>query len=118
MTEYFFFYLGLSLITIHEMDAIRCKEWRIIPGLSSLADDLGFKIFVVAHIPLYGLLFWSLIESENREALIKGLDIFFIIHVGLHLLFLFHKRNEFKDWISWSIISGAGLFGMLDLLLK
>ena len=118
MTNHLFFYLGLSFLTIHEMDAVRCKEWRIFPGLSFLSDELGFKVFIAAHVPLYGLLFWSLMETGNREALITGLDIFFIIHVGLHLLFLFHKKNEFKDWISWSIISGAGLFGVVDLLLQ
>lgn len=53
MTENIFFYLGLSLLTMHEMDAIRCKEWRIFPGL---------------------------------------------------------------DWISWTIIIGAGFCGLLDLL--
>ena len=53
---------------------------------------------------------------ENNEILITGLDIFFILHIGLHLIFLTHKRNEFKDWISWTIIISAGFFGLLDLL--
>lgn len=118
MTDHIYFYLGLSFILIHEMDAIRCKEWRIFPGLSLLNDKLGYKVFMISHIPLYFFLFRGLIGQQNNEGLIRGLDIFFIIHFELHLLFLMHKKNEFKDWISWAIISGAGLFGLIDMLVK
>ena len=118
MAGHIFFYLGLSLLIIHEMDAIRCKEWRIFPGLSMLNDSWGYKIFLFAHIPLFLLLFIGLSGPGTNEPLINGLDIFFMVHVGLHILFLTHKRNEFKDWISWTIILGAGLFGLLDLIVK
>ena len=118
MPEHFFFYLGLSLILVHEMDAIRCKEWRIIPGLSLLKDETGKRIFILAHIPLYFMLFLGLSNPETREGLIFGLNIFFIIHLGLHLLFLKHKKNEFNDWISWVIIVWVGLMGGLGLLIN
>jgi lipoprotein signal peptidase len=57
-------------------------------------------------------------QTENKEAFIKGFDIFMIVHLLLHLLFLKHKNNEFKDWISWSIIIGAGVCGLIDLIIK
>jgi hypothetical protein len=113
--QHLFFYLAISLIVMHEMDAIRCKEWRIFPLLSMLNDDVGFKVFMVAHIPLFTFIFIGL-NQTNNEQFIQGLDVFFIVHLGLHLLFLFHKENEFKDWMSWSIIVGAALFGLLDLI--
>jgi len=116
MTAHIFFYLGLSLLTMHEMDAIRCREWRIFPGLSLLSDKLGHIIFVFAHIPLFFFIFWQLTHSQDIEAFIKGFNIFMIVHLGLHILFLKHKNNEFKDWISWTIIIGAGLCGLLDLI--
>lgn len=116
MSNHIFFIFGLSFILLHEMDAIHCKEWRIFPGLSLLNDDLGVKVFTLAHIPLFCLLFFALFYMENTSSLIFGLDVFFIIHFGLHLFFLLHTRNEFKNWVSWTIISGAGLFGMLDLI--
>jgi hypothetical protein len=109
------FYLGLAFILMHEMDAIRCKEWRIFPGLSFLNDEWGFRAFMMAHIPLFYFLFDGLINADTRADFIRGLDIFFIVHLGLHLLFLLHKKNEFKDWLSWSIISAAALSGLLDL---
>ncbi len=113
-----FFYLGLSAIVIHEMDAVRCKEWRIFPGLSLLNDARGFKLFMLAHVPLFYFLFWGLIGHGDNAQLKFGLDVFFITHVGLHLLFLRHKKNEFKDAVSWTIIISAGLFGLMDILVK
>jgi hypothetical protein len=113
--EHLFFYAAISFILMHEMDAIRCKEWRIFPGISLLREETGFMIFMLAHLPLYWLLFWILLGSENTEGIIRGLDIFFIIHLGLHLLFLMHRKNEFKDGLSWSIILGAAICGVLDL---
>ncbi len=117
MSNDIFFYLGLSSLIIHEMDAVRCKEWRIFPGLSLLDDNWGFKIFMLAHVPLFYFIFAGLIGQNTNTKLVLGLDIFFIIHVGLHLLFLMHKKNEFKDWLSWTIISSAGLFGLVDILI-
>jgi hypothetical protein len=116
MTEHIFFYLGLSLLTMHEMDAIRCREWRIFPGLSLLSDKLGHIVFIFAHILLFFFIYWQLTHSQAIEALIKGFSIFMIVHLGLHILLLKHKNNEFKDWISWTIITGAGLSGLLDLI--
>src|SRR5687768_1154032 len=101
---------------MHEMDAIRCREWRIFPGLNLLDEHWGFTIFILAHLPLFFFLFRGLYGQSNNEPLIFGLNIFFIVHVGLHLLFLRHKNNEFKDWMSWSIILGAGICGLVDLI--
>ena len=109
-----FHLLGLAFILMHEMDAIRCKEWRIFPGLSFLNDRIGLIVFVFLHIPLF---YWVLIEIQmGNVGFRKGFNYFLILHLILHLLFLMHKKNEFKDWISWIIITGAALFGLLDLM--
>lgn len=109
-----FHLLGLVFIIMHEMDAVRCKEWRIFPGLSLLNDKVGSALFLILHLPLF---YWVLNEIllENESFRI-GFDYFLIIHLFLHVLFLLHKRNEFKDWISWSIIIGAALSGLVDIL--
>ncbi len=111
------FYYGLSFMIVHEMDAVRCREWRIFPGLSQLNESLAFKIFLLAHIPVFLTLFWVLKTSEDISGVVFWLDIFFMIHVVLHLIFLKHKNNEFKDWISWTFILGAGIFGLFDILI-
>ncbi len=102
---------------VHEMDAIRCKEWRIIPGLNLLSNKVGQQIFVFAHIPLLLIVLYQLAYISDNSVFIVGLDIFMIVHVGLHLLFLKHKNNEFKDWVSWILIIGTGLFGLADLVI-
>lgn len=116
MPEHLFFYLGLSFLLLHEMDAIRCKEWRIFPGLHLLNDKWGHIVFVFAHVPLFFWVLWELTHSANLEGFIRGFNIFMVIHLGLHILFLFHKKNEFKDWISWTILAGAGVCGMVDFI--
>ena len=114
--ENIFFYLGLSFLIVHEMDAVRCREWRILPGLSSLGNKTGLIVFLVAHIPLLVWIIMELNQNPINKMFIKCFDIFMIVHVGLHVLFLRHKNNEFNDWISWVFIIGAGIFGLLDLL--
>ena len=113
--EHLFFYVGLSFILTHELDAIRLKEWTVFPLLSKLNDNLGFIVFTILHIPLFILLFYGL--KTNQEQTIKWLDIFFMIHIGLHLLILKNRKNPFKSIFSWTIIIFSGLFGFLDLVL-
>ncbi|MFV0330607.1 MAG: DUF6713 family protein [Dysgonomonas sp.] len=53
MTEFCLFYIGLSLFLIHEMDAIRCEEWKIFPVLSSLSDRKGYYIYHSSYSYIY-----------------------------------------------------------------
>ncbi|NET32033.1 MAG: hypothetical protein F6K19_08520 [Cyanothece sp. SIO1E1] len=113
--EHGFFFVGLAFITMHEMDAIRCKEWRIFPGLSLLSDYWGMIVFQLAHIPLFIWVFSAIYQGQ--EGFIKNFDLFLVVHLILHIIFLWHKKNEFKDWISWTIIIGAAVFGLIDYLI-
>ncbi len=106
-----FFYLAVSCILLHEMDAIRCKEWRIFPLTFLLNDKVGYAVFLIAHLPLYYFILRSLEDASVQY----GLNVFFIIHLGLHILFLKHPKNEFKDVWSWIPIVGAAVFGGLAL---
>lgn len=116
MTEYIFFYIGLLLFILHEIDAIRCKEWRIFPGLSLLNDRLGCYIFLFAHIPIFIFIYWGITPIESSSTFIKYFDLFMVLHLILHLLYLKHKKNKFRDYISWSLIIGMGICGALDYL--
>lgn len=114
MVEHFFYLIALTFMLMHELDAIRCKEWRIFPGLSMLNEKMAYPIFVFAHLPLF---YWILFSTaiQKNENTIWGLNVFFIIHLFLHLLFIKHPKNLFKDWLSWTLIVGAALFSTLDL---
>jgi hypothetical protein len=94
--EHLSFYIALSFILTHEIDAVRCKEWQIFPGLSLLDDNKGYTVFTLVHIPLFSLLFWGLQTQTPNHSLIWGLDLFFIIHVGLHVLFLKHPKTNLR----------------------
>jgi hypothetical protein len=116
MSEHVFFLLAFALLVLHEMDAIRCREWRIFPGLSLLNDVWGYRVFVWAHVPLLYALLAALLDPQRQQALVSGFDVFAVVHLGLHVLFVWHPKNEFKDLFSWSIIVGAAVCGGLDLL--
>ena len=116
LPTHLFFYLALSFLLIHEMDAVRCKEWRIFPLVALLEEKLGFQVFMLVHIPLFGILLWALIGSETPTGWIRGLNYFCLLHLIAHILYLRHPKNEFKDWMSWLWIIGAAFFSGLDLL--
>ena len=116
MTENIFFYTGLAFLTMHEVDAVRCREWRIFPGLSMLDDKSGRMAFLIAHIPLFYFIYWQLVYGQDKGAFMNGLSVFMMVHLGLHILYLRHRNNEFKDMLSWTIIIGSALSGMLHLL--
>jgi hypothetical protein len=114
----FFFYLGLCLLLTHEMDAIRLQEWKMFLFLSQMPEERGYLVFTAIHIPLYVLLFWGLLKNQTnggKRNLIIGLDIFFIVHVFLHVLFINHINNQFKSLFSWGLIIGIGISGAIDL---
>ena len=116
MISHIFFYMALSLLLIHEMDAVRCKEWRMIPGFGLVDENAGYLIFLLIHIPLYFFLFWGLFTPGVKNPLIFGLDIFFIVHLGLHLIFRTHWENHFNSKFSWALIIGLAVFASLDLI--
>jgi len=109
----------MFFILVHEMDAVRQQEWAIFPLLSRLNENTGYYVFVVLHFPLYWALFANLHHGNGLNlGLVKGLDIFFGVHVLLHVLFLRHPKNKFTGLFSWVIILGGGLAGVLDLVLR
>jgi len=75
----------------------------------------AYLLYMLAHISLYFLLFLSLVGNRPKEGLIIGLDIFFIAHLLIHILFLKNHKNKFKNWFTWSLLTGASVFGLLDL---
>ncbi len=116
MSASFLFFLGITFFVLHEMDAVRCKEWRIFPGLSQLNDLWGKRIFLLAHIPIGCFIVWQLTASRSLQNFRMGFDVFLVIHLVAHLVYLKHAENQFKDWISWTLILGAGICGLFDLI--
>ncbi|MFD2556704.1 DUF6713 family protein [Sphingobacterium tabacisoli] len=118
MPNYFLFYLALSFFLAHEIDAVRCKEWRIFPLLELINEQLARTIFILAHVPLFFFLSIQLSCITENESFMWYMDIFFVVHMLMHIGYLKHKNNKFKDWLSWLAIGGAGIFACLDLVCR
>jgi hypothetical protein len=118
LSSHAFFLLGFCLLLVHEMDAIRCKEWRVFPLTSRMGAEAGYLVFTALHVPLYALLLYGLFGGDDmNRGLVIALDLFFIVHVFLHLAYLGHPEYRFRTAFSWALILGAGACGALDLIL-
>ena len=107
------FYLNLALLFTHELDAIRHHEWRIFFFLKPFDDETAYRIFTGLHVPL----FMMIIALADDQGFWILMDIFLIIHLGLHLWFRSHSAYEFNSFFSNSLIVGAALSAALHLLL-
>jgi hypothetical protein len=114
--ENIFFYLALAALLVHEMDAVKSKEWRMLPGLSKLKDETGYIVFTGLHLPLYFLVFWLLQKPETSSTIILILDAFFIVHLLLHIILRNAPKNNFSGIFSIALIWIIGISGLLDLI--
>ncbi|MBT7070925.1 MAG: hypothetical protein HN975_08550 [Anaerolineae bacterium] len=116
----FLFFINLSLLVIHEFDAIRRKEWRLFVFLKDLEDELAYQIFTLLHLPFLLLIFWFLTQATapSQFSFQVIVDIFLIIHLGLHLLFRDHEHNRFSGKFSKGIIQSMAFFGLAHLCLN
>lgn len=113
------FHLGLALLVTHELDAVRAREWRVLPGLRSLPDARGRTAFILVHVPLFAVLFWFVAHPDAavRVWAQAAVDLFLIVHVGLHRTFTSHPEYDFHGPVSRGLIIGAGLAGVAHLVL-
>ena len=116
MNEHIVFLVGFAFLLVHEMDAVRCREWRILPVLSRLNDSTGYVAFTALHVPIYALLLWGLV-GDASVGLIVGLDVFLVVHLALHVLLRDRPENRFGSPFSWGLFTAAGICGAIDLLL-
>ena len=108
------FWLSLALLLAHELDAVRRQEWRLFAFLNRLDDERAHQLFVLLHLPLFVLVFWFLSRSDQPGYVWFQLviDIFLIIHLGLHILFRNHPANNFNNTFSLALITGMALLGV------
>lgn len=119
MNELFFFLLATGFMASHELDAVRCKEWEIFPGLALLESATGRVVFIGLHVPLFALLFWgiALTGSDPTSSFRFGFNLFCLVHLVAHLAFLAHRKNMFRGVLSWFLIGGAAVAASIDLWL-
>jgi len=114
------FYLGLALLFTHELDAMPNHEWRVLPLLSSLSDSAGELTFILAHIPLFVIVFAGIgsLNSRTRSLTRDLASGFLIVHALLHFAFSGHPSYEFRSLMSTLLIYGAAACGLACLLAR
>lgn len=119
MTAQWLLTLNVALFVIHEMDAVRRIEWRMIFPINRLPDVTAHNVFCALHLPLFGLLFWMLSLPADQTALwLKAtFDGFLVFHLGLHLVFFRHPENRFTSLFSHILIVAMALGGIWHALL-
>jgi hypothetical protein len=116
----FIFYLGMGALFTHEIDAMQNHEWRVLPILRILPDELGMAVFVIAHVPIFAILI-SLVASANVRVRSRSrffISGFLVLHGLLHALFVNHPNYEFSSVLSNTLIFGGAVFGAIYLGLE
>ncbi|MCP4305155.1 MAG: hypothetical protein GY788_09835 [bacterium] len=108
------YYLMVASFFTHELDAVKRREWRIIPGLNLLSDRASEQLFIWLHIPISALLLLGG-DSDPWGAVRICLSVFAVVHVGLHWLYRNNPANEFNNLTSWTLILGTGVLGVVYL---
>ena len=114
------FYLGMGSLFTHELDAVPNHEWRAMPLLQALPDEVGMVVFIAAHVPLFALLI-ALVASSNvrvRRSSRLVVGIFLLVHGLLHALSMGGAAYEFSSTLSSLLIFGGSAFGALYLVLE
>lgn len=91
----------------------------MFPGLSGLDDQKGYRLFVLLHVPLLALIFWLMSHPlvDVRYWFQVAMDIFFIVHAGLHYLLWGNEYNEFGKRFSIRLIVLCSVAGVVHLVL-
>ena len=90
------FFVVVSFLFVHELDAIRQREWRFFFAPMGIGDETAYRLFASLHAPLFVLL---LVYAESPVFQL-GVDSFAIVHGLLHLGLRNHPLVEFDSWFS------------------
>jgi len=114
--HHFFWLLTVSLITVHELDAIYQKEWRFFQHILGLAarvsDEAFYRVFTGLHVPLLVAILWWGGMSRGFQI---GFDVFAVVHLGLHIGLRNHPLVTFNNSFSFALIGAAALSGAVHL---
>ena len=114
------FFLGFAVLACHELDAVAQSEWRLLPILGALPDNVSYNAFIVGHIPIFAVLVW-LVGHQSPTVRWRsrlGLDLFLVFHAGLHWLMSDHALYAFETPLSIGLIYGGGAIGLLHMAVE
>ncbi|MFC5366921.1 DUF6713 family protein [Salinirubrum litoreum] len=103
----------VACLLVHELDAIRRREWRFFVASLPVRDETAYRVFTALHAPLLVVVLWS-VDAPIAQI---GIDSFAVVHGLAHLALRDHPLLDFGSWFSRSWIGGAALLGALHLTL-
>jgi hypothetical protein len=103
----------VSFLLVHELDAVRQREWQFFFSSLSVDDETAVRIFTAAHAPLFVVVLVSL-GSPTAQVVV---DTFAVIHAGVHFGLRNHPLVAFGSLFSRFWIYGGALLGTLHLVL-
>ena len=114
------YYLAISFLIAHELDAVTHSEWRLLLVLRDLHETTAAQTFVLVHVPLVFAMLWFSDHSNpsvrNRTKL--GVSIFLVVHAGLHFALSGTSQYDFDGLLSRGLILGSALLGALYVVLR
>ena len=113
------FALNFSLLLLHEMDAIRSKEWKMFIILKSMREETAYIVFSIIHLPLYFWIIFTISQVFNSGYAFVYLltDVFLIVHTGIHFFFRKHAANGFSSLYSNILIYIMGILAFIHLIM-
>ena len=114
-------WLNLSLVTtialfcVHEMDAMTHAEWRLLPGLSGMADDAARTTFLLLHIPLFVGVFWAVFLASWKRVAARIMAGLTLVHAIVHFLLSGHELYTFSAPIETITVYAAALTAAIYL---
>jgi hypothetical protein len=110
--------MALALLFTHELDAVRCSEWRIFPLTAFLDDEIGMRVFILAHVPLFAIIIFFAGRSltAGGDAFSLGMAIFCVVHAFIHWAYERHPKCEFRNTLSRAIIWSCAAAGLGAIL--
>ena len=107
--------VAVSLLAVHEMDAMTHAEWRLLPVLSGMDNDVGREAFVLLHVPLYVGVFWALFFASWKTMAARIFSVAIIGHAMAHFLLSGHQLYTFSAPIETLTVYGAAIAGLIYL---
>jgi hypothetical protein len=114
------FYVALSGLLAHELDAVQRHEWRLLFVLRRMPETRARDAFILVHVPIVALILWLAAHPDPkvRHGMMLVLDVFVLVHAGLHWRLSTHPKYEFYDSISKVLIYAPAVIALGHLTLR
>ncbi|HOP30673.1 MAG TPA: hypothetical protein PK293_10955 [Spirochaetota bacterium] len=107
-------WVNLSLLLLHEMDAVRTMEWKMMAVINRIDDSIASCIFIGMHFVLFIIIFYLL--EYHFSVLYWIISIFPLLHQLLHIFFRKHPANRMNNIFSRGIITLMTLSGSAGIV--